>query len=116
MTVKNGPQIGDFTIFGVSKDPIGFLKHRLPYRLGIVPRTIDFGTAGQLFFYTSYGDVAETEDAIALKLGFVRSLKKNPLSSRELLSQKIVGPGFVESGLIRGNALVVCLSKTEPLF
>lgn len=115
MTEKNIPQIGDFTVFGFSKDPVELLKHRLPDRLGILPRTIDFGTAGQSFFYTSYGDVAETEQAIALKLGFVRSLEKNPLSSRELLNQKFVGPGFVESGLMRGNALVVCLSKTEPL-
>ena len=115
MTVKKVLQIGDFTVFGFSKDPVDLLMHRLPDRLGILPRTIDFGTTGQLFFYTSYGDVAETEQAIALKLGFLRSLEKKPLSSRELLSQKIVGPGFVESGLLRGNALVVCLSKTEPL-
>ena len=115
MTVKKVLQIGDFTVFGFSKVPVDLLNHRLSDRLGILPRTIDFGTAGQLFFYTSYGDVAETEHAIALKLGFLRSLEKKTLSSREMLNQRIVGPGFVESGLLRGNALVVCLSKTEPL-
>lgn len=109
-------QLGDFVIFGFTKDLEGFLKHRLPARLGITPRTIDFGTAGHFFFYTSYGDVAESEEAIALKLGSVRSLTMSPLSTQQLLDQKIIQSHLIDNDTFRGNALVACFSKTKPCF
>jgi asparagine synthetase B (glutamine-hydrolysing) len=107
---------GDFTVFGFSKDPNGFLKHRLPSRLGINPRIIDFGTAGQIFFYTTYGEVAETEQAIAIKLGFLRSPNKSPLSAKQLLQSQVVEPGYINNDEMRGNALVACLGKSELMF
>jgi hypothetical protein len=71
-------QLGDFAVFGFTPDSDGFLKHRLQARLGIRPRTINFGLPGHLFFYTCYGDVAESEEAFALKLSSVRSvLRRN---------------------------------------
>lgn len=109
-------RLGDFAIFGFTEDPEGFLKHRLSARLGIAPRTLDFGTAGCFFFYASHGDVAESEEAIALKLGFVRSVTQSPLSTQQLLDQKITRPQAIENGAFRGNALVACFSKTEPSF
>jgi asparagine synthetase B (glutamine-hydrolysing) len=115
-TVEPATQLGDFTIFGFTRDPERFLKHHLPARLGITPRSIKFGAVGHLFFYTSYGDVAESEEAIALKLGFVRSPTQSPLSTQQLLDQKIIGPGFVNNSAFRGNALVACFGKTEPIF
>ena len=107
---------GAFTIFGFAQEPEDLLKHRLRQRLGVVPRTLDFGTAGRFFFYTSYGDMAETEQAIVLKLGFVRSPAKSVLSARQLLDQKIVTPQGIDHTALRGNALVACFSKTAARF
>lgn len=110
------PKIGDCTIFGFTPDPEEVLKRRLPLRLGVTPQTLPVGDRGHLFFYTSYGDVAESDEAVALKLGFARSPTKSPLSAQQLLNQKIVTPGFVNADALRGNALVACFSKTQPLF
>ena len=112
-TIKPDNPLGDFTVFGFTSDPGLFLKHSLPMRLGIKPRTIDCGDAGQIFFYSTYGDVAETDQAIAIKLGFVRSHNKSPLSAKQLLEEKIVEPRTIDSGRMRGNALVACLGKNE---
>lgn len=108
--------LGDFTIFGFTRGPQEFMKQRLLTRLGITPKSIEFGRDAHLFFYTSYGDVAESDEAIALKLGFVRSPTLSPLSTRQLLEQRIVGPGFINNSAFRGNALIACLSKIEPAF
>ena len=116
MFSENSTQMGDFTIFGFTKDPVTFLQHRLADRLNIIPKTIDFGTAGQFFLYTSYGECAETEEAIAIKLGFLRSPTNSPLSTQQLLEQKIVRPASIEASKMRGNALIICFDKTEPLF
>ena len=105
-----------FTIFGFSKEPENLLKRRLSERLGVVPTTLDFGNAGHFFFYAPYGDVAETEQALALKLGFVRSPAKSPLSAQQLLAQRIVTPQQIDAAAIRGNSLVACFSKTDPRF
>jgi len=110
------PEIGDFSVFGFTKNPDQFLSHLLPARLGINPRTFDFGTAGKFFLFSSYGEVAESDEAVLLKLGFLRSPAKSPLSASELLKQKVISPDFIDNDEIRGNALVVCLSKIEVKF
>ena len=107
--------LGDFTIFGFTRDP-GFVKDHLSVRLGITPQTIAIGSAGQFFFYTSYGDVAESEEAVVLKLGFLRSKTKSALNARQLLEQKLVGPRSIDVDAFSGNGLVVGISKTEPVF
>lgn len=107
---------GAFTILGFTKEPEDLLNRRLSRRLGVVPRILEFGTAGRFFFYTSYGDVAETEQAIVLKLGFARSPTKSLLTARQLLAQKIATPQSVEHTALRGNALAACFSKTEAKF
>ena len=116
MRTDSNTQQGDFTIFGFTQDPEGFLHHKLQRRLGIVPRVIDWGSTGRFFFYTSFGDVAESEEAIALKLGFVRSPTMSPLSTQQLLDQKVVQSSDIDSSALRGNALVACFSKTKPRF
>ena len=105
-----------FTVFGYTKEPEDLLKRKFSQRLGVIPRIIDFGTAGFFFFYTSYGDIAETEHAIALKLGFVRSLTKSPLSAQQLLDQKIVNPRKIDHHTLRGNYLVACFNKKDAEF
>ncbi len=107
---------GDLTLFGFSQEPEDSLKRRLSRCLGVVPRVLDFGTAGKFFFHTSYGDVAETEQTIVLKLGFARSPTKSSLSALRLLDQKIVTPQRIDHAALRGNALVACFSKTEARF
>lgn len=109
-------RLGAFTIFGYTKKPENLLKRRLSERLGIVPRTVDFGNAGRFFFHTSYGDIAEMELVIVLKLGFVRSPTKSPLSAQQLLDGKIATPQRIDHDAIRGNALIACFSKTEAEF
>jgi asparagine synthetase B (glutamine-hydrolysing) len=104
-----------FTIFGFTRE-LEKMCSRLAERLGIVPRTMDLGNAGHFFMHTLYGDVAETEQALALKLGFVRSPTKSPLSTQQLLDQKIVTPQQIDTYAIRGNSLVACFSKTDPRF
>lgn len=115
MSAGNVSPFGYVTIFGITKD-LRALEHKLPDRLGIVPRTIDLGRAGHFFFYTSYGETAETEQVLALKLGFVRTQAKEPLSVQELLVQRLITPAKVASDDFRGNALVACFSKVEARF
>jgi asparagine synthetase B (glutamine-hydrolysing) len=115
MALGYSSPFGDFTVFGFTRDP-GFMKQRLSARLGIAPRNIEFGSLGQFFFYTSNGDVAESEEAIVLKLGFLRSTTKSALNAQQLLEQKLVKPRSINTDAFSGNGLVVGLSKTEPVF
>jgi asparagine synthetase B (glutamine-hydrolysing) len=108
-------QLGNFTVFGFTHDS-AFIKHLLPFRLGINPQAFPFGSQGQIFFFTSHGDVAETEDTIVLKHGFLRSRTKSALTARQLLEEKLVGPQSIVPSAFSGNALVIGLSKTEPVF
>jgi len=116
MSARLKDRPGAFTIFGFTNESEDILRRRLFERLAVVPRTIDFGNAGLFFFYASYGDVAETEQAMVLKLGFARSQTKSPLSAQQLLDQKIATPQGIAHNALRGNALVVCFSKTEARF
>jgi len=109
-------QLGNFTVFGLTKDPEEFLNNRMRARLGIAPKVIDFGTAGHFFFYSSRGEVVESEDAIALKLGFVRTPTMSPLSACQLLENKLVTPHSIDYDALRGNALLGCFSKKGPHF
>ena len=116
MKTDSASSFGDFTVFGFTQRAEAFLHHRLPDRLGVTARAIDFGPAGHFFFYTSYGDVAETEEAIALKLGLLHSPQRTPISAQQLLDQGLITSRFVDADALRGNALVACFSKTTPEF
>lgn len=107
---------GDFSLFGFSRGSKDALLEKLERRLGITPRTIDFGTAGFLHFYSSYGDIAETDDQIGLKLGFVRTPDVTPLSTQDLLVQKLISPQDVSPQKMRGSALIASFSKQVPEF
>ena len=76
---------------------------------------VEIGASSNLFFYSSYGEVAETEQAVAIKLGFIRS-SGSTLSAKQLLSEKKMDPGSIDTGRISGNGLIVCLSKTDLIF
>jgi asparagine synthetase B (glutamine-hydrolysing) len=107
---------GDFSIWGITRQPEAFLKNRLPERLGAAPRVLDFGPAGCVFVYTTYGDVAEDQEAIVLKLGLAHMPQHATLSAQQLLERKLITPRSVDDEAIRGNALVACFSKTAPEF
>ena len=87
---------GDFTVFGFTCDP-GFVKHTLTKRLGIIPKIFEIGSLGQFYFYSSYGDVSETDEVLVLKLGFLRSTTKSPLTSQQLLVQRLVEPQTIRA-------------------
>lgn len=116
MDNKSNHRFGDFTIFGITQEPQAFLQHKLPTRLGISPRTIDFGDAGHFFFYTSYGDVAETDELIVLKLGLIHACQGSPLSAQQLLDAGFVSPSQIKADELRGNSLIACFSKIAPQF
>jgi len=107
---------GAFTVLGFTKQPESLVERRWSDRLSVSPRIIDFGNAGRFFFHASYGDIAESEQAVVLKLGFARSPTKSPLSAQQLLDQGIVAPQRIDHDAIRGNALIACFSKTEAKF
>ncbi len=76
---------------------------------------VEIGASSNLFFYSSYGEVAETEQAVAIKLGFIRS-SGSTLTAKQLLSEKIMDPGSIDTGRISGNGLIACLSKSDLIF
>ncbi|MBN1878172.1 MAG: hypothetical protein JXA33_28390 [Anaerolineae bacterium] len=109
--------VGDFTVFGFTQSE-SFLWHELPERLGVSPRVIDYeaeGT-GHLFLYTSYGDIAETDEVIVLKLGLLHSSQGDPISAQQLLAQDLISTQSVNADVLRGNALIACFSKRLPEF
>lgn len=106
---------GDFTIFGFTRNP-QFIEQKLQVQLGIKPEIFQIGYLGQIFFYSSYGDVAESQETLVLKLGFLRSKTKSTLNARQLLDQKLVGSRIIDTDGFTGNGVVVGLSKTDPVF
>ena len=116
MSCMDSKALGDFTIFGFTSNKTDLLQHRIPNRLGVEPQVINLGEAGRFFFYTSYGDLAESESAVAVKLGFARSPSTLPLSSLALLEQGVVSPDGIAADKLLGNASVVCFSKRTSRF
>ncbi len=114
LNFKSSSKFGDFTVFGFTYNPSVVLQ-RLSSMLGIAPLTFEIGSLGKIFFYTSYGDVAESDEAIVLKLGFLRSTTKSILTAQQLLEQKLVEPKSIDTDAFSGNGLVVSLSKNEPI-
>ncbi|MBN1486667.1 MAG: hypothetical protein JW981_03430 [Anaerolineae bacterium] len=107
---------GSFSLLYYVKDPLPSLRYRLSRFLNAKPLIIDFGNEGQFFLYTSYGAVAQDNDSIIFKAGFIRSLEKFPLSTDTLLEQKIVTSDGINSDALRGNALLAGISKLSPQF
>ena len=106
---------GDYTLFGYSHDIEG-MKRRIFHQLGIEVQTIDIGERGHFFYYSSYGDIAETVEAVVIKLGFLRSITKSPLDAFQLAEQHLVGPGIINPEGFRGNGLVIGISKKRARF
>jgi hypothetical protein len=59
---------GNFAIFGFAHNSAESLKRKFSERLGVTPRTINFGRAGNCFFYANWGGVDETEQAMGFQL------------------------------------------------
>lgn len=116
MSANTIPGLGDFTIFGITPTPETYILYRLSARLNVTPQIINYGSAGSLFFYTSYGEVAENEVAIVLKLGLTHSVQGTPLAARQLLDQGLISPQTIKADHLRGNALIACFSKKVPEF
>ncbi|MDO9087621.1 MAG: asparagine synthase-related protein [Anaerolineaceae bacterium] len=108
--------IGDFSVFGFTKEPSSLSTQRMLSCLGITPKTIEFGEVGHLFFYSSYGEVAESDNLLVMKLGFIRTPSGSSISAKQLITNKIVGTDFIDHEAIRGNALIVVFSKIKPIF
>ena len=106
---------GDYTIFGYSHEIEG-MKRRIFHRLGVEVHTINIGEQGHFFYYSSYGDIAETDEAVVIKLGFLRSIAKSPLDAFQLAEQHLAGPGVIDPEGFSGNGLVIGISKKEPVF
>lgn len=105
---------GGWTILGFTTIPSEAITRKIALRLGVTSHLIDFGDMGRFFFYSSEGEIAESPEAILFKSGFTRSPSFSPLSARQLLTGNLVQPESLNCQMIRGNALLVCFSKTAP--
>lgn len=104
----------EFALWGIACD-WGRLSSRLSSRLGITPSTWNIGTM-HLFFHASCGEIAESDEAIAFQMGFVRNRTLTALSVQQMLVTRIVQPGNIDIDTFRGNALVACISKMTAQF
>jgi asparagine synthetase B (glutamine-hydrolysing) len=114
MVLTRRPDPGDFSIFGITHQRDWLLRRVAQSHPGISPGTIDFGTAGQVFFFSTYADAAESDVAVVLKLGVVVSPSGSALSAQRLLQESIITPDGVQTDRLAGNAAIIYLDKTQP--
>ncbi len=107
-----------FTIWGWAQDrevlSPGVREFALEH--GIDCLTWDYGRGGRLFLLNSHPDIAYSDEAVMVKLGFARSELFDPLNARDLLNQRLVSPDRVYHKAIHGNPSVLCISTLEPSF
>ncbi len=108
--------LGDFSIFGFTRQPREIILRAFSDRLGATPRLIEFGNEGSLYFHSTYAEIAESETAILIKWGLARSENYTPLSAQETLRRGLIGPASAEASALHGNALFAYISKVEPTF
>ncbi len=100
-----------FTLLGFTPDP-NFVE-RIAVRTACMPQTFTV-PSGTMFLCTTYGDLATTETALALKLGPLRDGESRPLSAAEILQRAWLTPKSVDAEHIQGNGTAICLSKHAP--
>ncbi len=113
---EDSSPMGDFTLFGFTTQPKEVLESRWMAQLGIIPDEIGFGASGTLFLYTSYGEVAESDEAVVIKLGFLREANAAPVSADRLLRKPFLSHADVNTHSISGNGLVIRFEKDAPVF
>ncbi|MBU0731083.1 MAG: hypothetical protein KKA70_15215 [Proteobacteria bacterium] len=116
MTNQKKVPVKSFCMFGFSKSPVSSLKERLNNRLGISIKVLSYGEYGNIFFHSSCGDIAENETDLVIKLGFIRSKDRVPVSSKGILNGKFTFQNECDHTKIRGNALLASFSKIHPQF
>lgn len=116
LNINPNQNLGRMTIFGIMPQKAEDVAHRIQTRLGVVPQVFDLGRAGRLFFYTNQGELVQNSEMIALKIGHIRNLTYSPLSTEQLLTQKILSPERLDVDAFTGNALLLSLSLTKPAF
>lgn len=105
-----------FTVFGITSKPVRFIEHAGPGKVETTVQTISFGHETHLFIRTPAENLVETDETIALKLGFASSPWGDNLSARDLLARRIVTPQNIDHEAIEGDALVVCFDQKVPRF
>ncbi len=116
MSTSPYASFGNFTIFGFTDKPKEIWTAKVERLLGVTPKVIDFGRAGNFFFYTSHGNVAEDAEKIVLLLGFARTVDGAPLTAQKMLKLPEISPEKIVPNVLRGNALVAAFSKKEAAF
>jgi len=119
---KTNPTVS--SVHGKSQSVIlGWTRTALPSRLeqftqenDIDYRKWEYGRFGTLFLLNSHPDIAHTDEAVAVKLGFARSESSEPLYAQDLLDRGLISPRDVDHKAIRGNTLALCVSQQEPAF
>ena len=107
---------GFYTIFGFTRETESKLINKFADRLGIAPNIIGFGDFGRLFYHTTYGDVAESETSVVIKLGLARNGSYSNLSAKQILQNKAATPNEISNELISGSYLIIALSKRDAKF
>ncbi len=108
--------LGFYSVFGITERNQEWLTNYFSKTVGIIPRVITYSNNRSLFYFTNYGDLAETGNTITIKLGFIRSAAGVPLSSQELLGQQLVKPDGIKVDQLTGNYLLAAFSRSEPRF
>jgi asparagine synthetase B (glutamine-hydrolysing) len=111
-----GIDFGLFTVFGITERTQDWVDGFVSNVIGQKPDVLTYPDKKSLFYFSNFGDIAETESSFLIKLGFTRSMDGKPLNATELLDQKIAQPDQVMSERITGNALLIYISKLEAKF
>ncbi len=82
-------------------------------RLGITPAGFSYPNNDLCFYSTNHGELQETDEAVYLKIGFVRSPDGLPLVIDRNKEQRL-NPADFPKGFISGNGHLIRFYKHEP--
>ncbi len=107
--------LGLFSLFGITPRNREWIAGHMSHRLGISPTVIPYSNGGSCFYYSTHGEVQETDESVYLKLGFLRSPDGAPLTI-DANSERTLNPRDYQNGSISGNGYLIRFHRLEPRF
>ncbi len=107
--------LGLFSLFGITPRSREWIAGHMSHRLGISPTVIPYSDGGSCFYYSTHGEVQETDESVYLKLGFLRSPDGAPLAI-DANSERTLNPRDYQNGSISGNGYLIRFHRLEPRF
>jgi asparagine synthetase B (glutamine-hydrolysing) len=105
-----------FVILGWTKTMLPPKLSKLAQENGLDYFSWGYGRYGTLFLLNSHPDIACTDEAVVVRLGFARSKSFEPLCAHDLLARQLVSPHGVDHTAIHGKPLVLWVSQRKPAF